>query len=120
MIAAPQQLQNGGLKLPPFPPRDYVQGNPNPPPPKVDLSEKEADELKSSIYAQLDEFDGQVPHFVRLDCLLTSQQDTLHDTTRLRVVCQSATTLQIHRQVLEGSREVPTRHLCLGHVSSTI
>ncbi len=58
MIAAPQQLQNGGLKLPPFPPRDYVQGNPNPPPPKVELSEKEAHEMKVSVYAQLDDFDG--------------------------------------------------------------
>ena len=58
MIAAPVQLIHGGLKLPPFPPRDYVQGIPNPPPPKVDLTEKEADDMKTSIYVQLDEFDG--------------------------------------------------------------
>ncbi|KAI0807530.1 PPP4R2-domain-containing protein [Fomes fomentarius] len=69
MIAAPQQLQNGGLKLPPFPPRDYVQGNPNPPPPKVDLSEKEADEMKASVYAQLDDFDS-TPFTIQRVCEL--------------------------------------------------
>ncbi|RPD80122.1 PPP4R2-domain-containing protein [Lentinus tigrinus ALCF2SS1-7] len=58
MLAVAQQLQNGGLKLPPFPPREFVPGNPNPPPPKVNLSDKEAEEMKASIYAQLDEFDG--------------------------------------------------------------
>ncbi|KAI0721038.1 PPP4R2-domain-containing protein [Cerioporus squamosus] len=58
MLAVAQQLQNGGLKLPPFPPREYLPGNPNPPPPKVNLSDKEAEEMKTSIYAQLNEFDS--------------------------------------------------------------
>ena len=60
MITTPQQLPNGGLKLPPFPSRDLVPGNPNPPPPKVDMSEKEAQDMKTSIFEQLDEFDGYV------------------------------------------------------------
>lgn len=57
MITTPQQLQNGGLKLPPFPPREYPAGASNPLP-KVDLPEKEVDQFKTSIHAQLDEFDG--------------------------------------------------------------
>lgn len=60
MIAAPQQLPNGGLKLPPFPTREPILVNPNPAPPKTDLTESEADNMKESIYAQLDEFDGYV------------------------------------------------------------
>ncbi|KAI0331120.1 PPP4R2-domain-containing protein [Cubamyces sp. BRFM 1775] len=58
MIVAPQQLPNGGLKLPPFPPREQNPNNPNPPPPKIDFGEKEAGEMRDSIHAQLDEFDG--------------------------------------------------------------
>ncbi|RDX56718.1 PPP4R2-domain-containing protein [Lentinus brumalis] len=69
MLAVAQQLQNGGLKLPPFPPRDYVPSNPNPPPPKVNLSDKEAEDLKTSIYAQLDEFDG-TPFTIQRVCEL--------------------------------------------------
>lgn len=61
MITTPQQLQNGGLKLPPFPPREYPAGTLNPLP-KADLSEKVADEFKTSLYAQLDEFDRYVAH----------------------------------------------------------
>lgn len=57
MIAAPQQLPNGGLRLPPFPVREHNPNNPNPPPPKIDLDEKEAEEMKKSIHVQLDEFD---------------------------------------------------------------
>ena len=67
MLATAQQFQNGGLKLPPFPPRDYVPGNPNPPPPKVNLSDEEAADMKASIYAQLDEFDGYGVLFKRMD-----------------------------------------------------
>lgn len=58
MIAAPQQLPNGGLRLPPFPSRDHNPNNPNPPPPKVDLDEKAAEEMKISIHTQLDDFDA--------------------------------------------------------------
>ncbi|KAI0831361.1 PPP4R2-domain-containing protein [Trametes gibbosa] len=58
MIAAPQLLANGGLRLPPFPPLVPNPGNPNPPPPKIDLEEQEAEQMKTSIYAQLDEFEG--------------------------------------------------------------
>ncbi|KAI0374953.1 PPP4R2-domain-containing protein [Pilatotrama ljubarskyi] len=69
MIAAPQQLPNGGLRLPPFPPREHNPHNPNPPPPKIDLDEKEAQEMRSSIYAQLDEFDG-TPFTIQRICEL--------------------------------------------------
>ncbi|KAI1795820.1 PPP4R2-domain-containing protein [Ganoderma leucocontextum] len=68
MITTPQQLQNGGLKLPPFPAREYPAGTSNPLP-KVDLSEKEADEFKTSIHAQLDEFDG-TPFTIQRICEL--------------------------------------------------
>ena len=59
MITTPQQLQNGGLKLPPFPPREYPPGSSNAPP-KVNLSDTEAGEMKTSIFAQLDDFDRYV------------------------------------------------------------
>nr|VWO98835.1 Nonribosomal peptide synthetase 1 (EC [Ganoderma boninense] len=68
MITTPQQLLNGGLKLPPFPPREYPAGSSNPLP-KVDLSEKEAAEFKTSIHAQLDEFDG-TPFTIQRVCEL--------------------------------------------------
>ena len=68
MIAAPQQLQNGGLKLPPFPTRDFVLANPTSVLPKADFTEAEANAMKTSIYVQLDEFDGCVS-FYRLSRL---------------------------------------------------
>ncbi|KAI0670326.1 PPP4R2-domain-containing protein [Trametes maxima] len=64
MIAAPQTLPNGGLKLPPFPPREPNPSNPNPPPPKVDFNDKEAEEMRTSIYAQLDDFEACVVNLV--------------------------------------------------------
>ncbi|KAI0665208.1 PPP4R2-domain-containing protein [Cubamyces menziesii] len=69
MIVAPQQLPNGGLKLPPFPPREQNPNNPNPPPPKIDLDEKQAGEMRDSIHAQLDEFDG-TPFTIQRVCEL--------------------------------------------------
>lgn len=60
MIATPQPRPNGGLKLPPFPTRELVIVNPNPTPVKADLTGGEAESMKTSIYAQLDEFEGYV------------------------------------------------------------
>ncbi|KAH9946068.1 PPP4R2-domain-containing protein [Epithele typhae] len=58
MIAAPQQLPNGGLKLPPFPSRDFILPTPiPPPPPKVDLTKDEAETIKISIFAQIEDLD---------------------------------------------------------------
>ncbi|OJT11149.1 Serine/threonine-protein phosphatase 4 regulatory subunit 2 [Trametes pubescens] len=69
MIVAPQQLPNGGLRLPPFPSREHNPNNPNPPPPKVDLDEKAAEEMKISIHAQLDDFDA-TPFTIQRICEL--------------------------------------------------
>ncbi|KAI8998587.1 PPP4R2-domain-containing protein [Trametes punicea] len=74
MIVAPQQLPNGGLKLPPFPPREHDPNNPNPAPPKIDLDEKEAEEMRSSIDAQLDEFHRHV-EFANSHLMLTWRCD---------------------------------------------
>ncbi|KAI0780872.1 PPP4R2-domain-containing protein [Trametes elegans] len=69
MIAAPQQLPNGGVRLPPFPPREPNPNNPNPPPPKIDMDEKETEEMRTSIHAQLDGFDA-APFTIQRICEL--------------------------------------------------
>lgn len=57
----PRSTINGGLKLPPFPPRIRLEGNPNEAP-KHTLSEKEATDFGEIIYKLLDDFEGYVPH----------------------------------------------------------
>ncbi|TFY81707.1 hypothetical protein EWM64_g2308 [Hericium alpestre] len=52
----PEPSTTGGLKIPPFPPRERNDENPNEAP-KVFLSEEEAKEIKESLFAQLDNLD---------------------------------------------------------------
>lgn len=56
---SPRALPSGGLKLAPFGPRpNRGDGQKFPEPPKLILTQEEANEYKESIYAQLNEFDG--------------------------------------------------------------
>ncbi|KAH9951230.1 PPP4R2-domain-containing protein [Amylocystis lapponica] len=59
----------GGLKLPPFPRRQYNENNPNEPP-KATLNAREATEFKEIIYAQLNEFERSPPFTIQRVCEL--------------------------------------------------
>ncbi|CAL1704476.1 unnamed protein product [Somion occarium] len=53
----PRSTPNGGLKIPPFPPRIRLEGNPNEAP-KHALTEAEASDFRDIIYRMLDDFEG--------------------------------------------------------------
>lgn len=53
---SPHSLPNGGLRLPPFPPRKRSAMNATEAPVSY-MSEQEANELKDSIFLQLHEFE---------------------------------------------------------------
>ncbi|KAI0950632.1 hypothetical protein AcV7_009033 [Taiwanofungus camphoratus] len=59
----------GGLKLPPFPPRERNGPNPSEAPKNV-LTEKEATNYRDVIYAQLNEFEGSPPFTIQRICEL--------------------------------------------------
>ncbi|KIK59825.1 hypothetical protein GYMLUDRAFT_74279 [Collybiopsis luxurians FD-317 M1] len=65
----PVQLQNGGVRLPPFPPRTQSSINVIGAPQSY-LNEEQANVLRESIFAQLDFFDSDPPFTIQRLCEL--------------------------------------------------
>lgn len=81
----PQSMGSGGLKLPPFPPRQLNQLTTNDPPVSY-MTEEQVSQMKKYIFGQLDEFDASVLGLVQtINTDIT--QNSVHDSKTLRTVC---------------------------------
>ncbi|KAJ3796696.1 PPP4R2-domain-containing protein [Lentinula aff. detonsa] len=68
-FGGPIRMPNGGVKLPPFPPRQQSNINMIEAPPSY-MDEEQAKAMKDSIFAQLDTFDSDPPFTIQRVCEL--------------------------------------------------
>lgn len=116
-----RNLQGGGLKLPPFPPRIRLEGNPNEALKHV-LHPSEANEFKEVIFGLLDQFDGYVretqSNSQARQFMVVLLQSTFYHSTSVRTLPTPSETVQVCWKVSSCRGEVVTSNLDMGRISS--